>query len=505
MKSRTEIKNGVILSYLLIFINMMYGLLITPFILKYVGTVDYGVYKSVASLSASLAVLDLGLCATMTRYMSKYNAENDRENASNFAAMIMVQFMVLAGAIACLGIVFVISLDTIYAATFSAEAMHLARKLLVFLLLNMVLRLFENLLIGIANGYEHFTLSNGVRIAALISKILLILVVLPINHNIVAIVALETVITLLATAVLIVYIIRKIGIVPRLKRWDKRLFRESFGYTGLMFLQTLTVQFNGNVDNILIGARLGAVSVTVYSVALQLFGMYETLSGSIANIMLPNISKRIAMGQTSAELQQVVEKCGRMQFMILGAALGGFIVLGKDFFLLWLGPGYQDSYYIALMLMIPVTFTMMQNVTLSILRARNKMVYRTVTLMVSCLINIVVSVTSMRYIGYWGTALGTVASTVCNLVFMNTYYHVKLDFKILSLFAHILHRIAPCAITTTAVVYCVHSYFHGTWVSFIINAALYIVIYVALLLCWGLEKEEKHLLLGYAGVRRNRK
>ena len=503
MKSRNEIKNGVILSYLLIFINMMYGLLITPFILKYVGTVDYGVYKSVSSLGATLAVLDLGLGSTMTRYMSKYNAENDRESASNFAAMVIIQFFVLGGVIVLVGVGFVFSLETIYTDTFSPASMILARKLLAFLLLNMVLRLFENLLIGIANGYEHFTLSNGVRMAAMLSKIMLILGALPITRNIVAIVALETVITLIATATLIIYIVRKIGIVPRLKCWDKQLFRESFGYTGLMFLQTLTVQFNGNVDNILIGARLGAASVTVYSVALQLFGMYETLSGTIANIMLPNISKRIAQGQAAEQLQGVVEKCGRMQFMILGAALGGFVVLGQDFFTLWLGVGYQDSYYIALMLMIPVTFTMMQNVALSILRARNKMVYRTVTLLISCLINIMISVVAMRHIGYWGTALGTVASIVFNLIFMNTYYHVKLDFKILTLFAHILRGIAPCAITATAVLYCAHLSFHGTWLSFVANAVLYLVVYAGLLLCWGLGKEEKYLLLSRAGVRRN--
>lgn len=505
MKLRNEIKNGVILSYLLIFINMMYGLLITPFILKYVGNVDYGVYKSVSSLSASLAVLDLGLGSTMTRYMSKYNAENDIPKASNFAAMVIIQFFLMAGAIVLLGTGFVFSLDTIYAATFAPDAMILARKLLVFLLLNMVLRLFENLLIGITNGYEHFTLSNGVRIVGILAKVVLILVVLPSTHNIVAIVALETVITLISTAVLIVYIIRKIGIVPRLKRWDKQLFRESFGYTGLMFLQTLTVQFNGNVDNILIGARLGAVSVTIYSVALQLFGMYETLSGSIANIMLPNISKRIAQGQSSEQLQGVVEKCGRMQFMILSAALGGFIVLGQDFFSLWLGEGYQDCYYIALMLMIPVTFAMMQNVTLSILRARNKMVYRTVTLGISCLVNIVISVVAMGYIGYWGAALGTVSSTVCNLIFMNIYYHVKLDFKILPLFVRIMRRILPCAVVATAVAYFVHLYINGTWVSFLANATVYIVIYAVLLLGWGLGKDEHRLLLRRAGFRRDQK
>ena len=72
---------------MLIVANTIYGLLITPFILNYVGDSAYGVYKSVASISASLAVMDLGLGTTMTRYMARYNATKDKENAEKLAAI----------------------------------------------------------------------------------------------------------------------------------------------------------------------------------------------------------------------------------------------------------------------------------------------------------------------------------------------------------------------------------------------------------------------------------
>lgn len=505
MKTQNEIRNGVVLSYLLIFINMLYGLLITPFILKHVGNMDYGVYKSISSLSASLAVLDLGLGSTMTRYMSKYHAEEDTKKANNFAAMIFIQYFIIVSVIAIVGVCIFFSLNTIYDESFSEQSLSLARRLLVFLIFNMVLRLFENLLTGIAGGFEHFTVTNGVRIVSVFVKIVLIGVFLPMTHNIIMIVVFESMITLSAIVILLYYIFRKIGIVPKLVEWDRKLFRESFGYTILMFLQTLTVQFNGNVDNVLIGAQMGAASVTVYSMALQLFGMYETLSGSVANIMLPNMAKRIAQGQTSEELQKGVEKAGRMQFLVLGAALGGFVVLGQDFFNLWLGKDYKECYYITLLLIIPVTFTMVQNVSLSILRAQNKMVYRTVTLLISCTINVIITFVGIKYIGYWGAALGTATSTIVNLILMNTYYHTKLNFRIISLFAHIMGRILPCATAATVTTYFLHIWLNGTWLSFIINVAVYIVIYAQLLFAWGLNKDEKELIIGYMIVRRHSK
>lgn len=505
MKSRNEIKNGLILSYLLIFINMVYGLLITPYLLKYVGNVDYGVYKSVSSLSASLAVLDLGLGSTMTRYMSKYNAEKDYKTANNFSAMMFIQYFIIAGIIAVVGVCVQLSLESIFGAKFSESELLLAKGLLIFLILNTVLRLFENLLTGIAGGFEHFTVSNGVKIGSIVLKVALLFVFLPYTRNVMLVVILETVVVIAACVVLIIYILKVIGIRPKLIKWDNKLFRESFGYTGLMFVQTLTIQFNGNIDNILIGASLGVVSVTIYSVSLQLFGIYEHLSGSVANIMLPNIAKRIAKGESSDKLQQGVEKAGRLQFAILAAALGGFIVLGKDFFYLWLGKDFGDCYYITLMLIVPVTFTMMQNVALSVLRAQNRMLYRTVTLAISCMINFGVSIVCLKYLGYWGAAIGTVVSTVSNLIFMNIYYKIKLGFKIIPMFIHIMGKTLPCAAIAGALTFLLHTVFGGSWISFIVNAIVFMLIYITLLMVWGLKKEEKEMLLGRFALKRSKK
>ena len=74
-----EIKAGVVLSYLLIVCNMLYGLFITPFILKYIGESAYGVYKTVSSISASLVIMDLGFSSTATRYIARYSATGEKE------------------------------------------------------------------------------------------------------------------------------------------------------------------------------------------------------------------------------------------------------------------------------------------------------------------------------------------------------------------------------------------------------------------------------------------
>ncbi|MBQ3550350.1 MAG: oligosaccharide flippase family protein [Clostridia bacterium] len=495
MNKKNEIKAGVVLSYLLLVINTVYGLLIAPYILKYVGVDNYGVYKTIAALSASLAVLDLGLGSTLTRYMAKYNATGDKNGASNFVAMIFIQFAIIAFAILCIGAVFFFGIDSMYGKTFSSSELKLAKQLMVFLLLNMVLRLFENLLSGIASGHECFTAANGVKVLSVVVKFSLILVLLPIVNNILLVVMLETVVVTAGIVFFYIYTVKHIGIVPKLTKWNKEEFKESFGYTALMFIQTLTTQFNGNVDNILIGSMVGAASVTVYSMSLTIFGMYENLSGSIANLMLPRVTKKVVAGDSPEQLQKSVEKAGRWQFVLLAAALGGFIVLGKDFYMLWLGKEFLDCYYLTLILIVPVTVPMMQNVCLSVLRAQNRMLYRTVTLGISCVINVGLTIIGIKLFGYWGAAIGTAGATLSNILFMNFYYKKKLGFGIFRMFKNIIGKTAICACIAAGVTYAAHLLLYGTWVSFIANAAVFMVVYLAMLFVIGISKSEREGVL----------
>lgn len=137
--------------------------------------------------------------------------------------------------------------------------------------------------------------------------------------------------------------------------------------------------------------------------------------------------------------------------------------LARIFYKLWLGDAFEDCYYLALILIIPVTLPMIQNVALSILRAENKMVYRTVTLSVSCVCNVVITFIGIKLWGYWGAAIGTACATLLNLLMMNIYYHKKLGFKILRMFANIMRGTLPAALIATLVTGIVQYFFNGTF------------------------------------------
>ncbi len=477
-----SVKYGAIFSYLLIFLNTAYGLLVTPYILSQIGDSQYGVYKTISSLSASLAVLDLGFGGTVLRYVAKFAAERKKQELHEYLGMALTQtFLVLIGVL-LVGSGVYFALEPMYAASFTVAELHLAKQLFWILLANLGLNFFENVFFGIIAGHNQFAFANGMKILLLLGKIAAVFILLPIYHSALVIVLAQLVLTFLVMLVHIAYMHRKLCVRFVFNRWNSGLFWESFRYTLLLFLQSVVIQFNGNVDNIVIGAVKGSEMVTLYSFALMLFNMYEQLSSSFSGIMLPTVTKRIHDGASAHDLENLVIQVGRIQFMILGAALCGFAVVGREFIALWLGAGFEDCYSLALILMTPVTIPLIQNVCLSILRAKNMMGFRTVALVYSMVVNCILTVFGTKYYGIYAAAFGTALSTVIgSVISMNIYYYKKLHMNVFRMLWETICKILPGLAAASGITILCKALFssslHGALLQFLVPAAVFIAVY----------------------------
>ncbi len=493
--AKSEVKWGALLSYVLIALNSIYGLLIMPFILGAIGESEYGVYKTIGSMTATISVMELGLGGTMQKFIAQYRAQNEIKKAYNYSAMGVIQAVVLSFAMAVVGTILFFSLGSMYGNTFSAAELYRAEQIYIVLVCYVILHIFENVLFGVIAGYNRFVFSNSVKLGSLILRIVIFLIILPIFKN-----SLAIVITMLALEVVIIlaeciYIKLVIKHKVKLYSWDKAVFKETFLYTILLFVQSIIIQFNGNVDNMVIGAVIGTSAVTVYSFAIQIFSMYEQCATSVSGVILPSVTKVIYSGAGLKELENMVVKYGRVQWAVLGAALGGFICLGKEFFSLWLGEGFEDCYYLALILMVPVTFPLIVNTCLAILKAKNLLMFRTVALAYSVVINIILTVIGTKLWGFYAAAFGTAISTIVSSVLsLNIYYHVKLKMNMFRIYFRILRKITFCILIPTVVCLLINPHIGGSWFAFILKAVVFIVIYGILMLLFGLNSDEKTLI-----------
>lgn len=502
--ARNEVKYGALLSYVLIIINSLYGLVITPYILSTIGESEYGVYKTIGALTASISVLELGIGGTLQRYIAKFNAQKDTESCRNFSAMGMLQAGVLSAAMLIVGIALFFTIDSVYGGSFSALELIRSKQIFLVQLLYIMLHIFENAIFGIIAGYNRFTFSNSLKITVLLIKIALFIIVLPIFRNSLTIVTVSVILEILTVFAELFFLIKVLKHRIKLIKWNNALFKDSLGYTILIFIQSLIIQFNGNIDNIVIGAVIGTSAVTVYSFAIQIFNMYEQCATSVSGVILPTVTNQIEAGATASDLEKTVVKYGRVQWMILGAALFGFLVCGKEFFWVWLGEKYNDCWYLALILMIPVTFALIVNVCLAILKAKNLLKFRTISMLYSVVINVILTVVGTHFGGYWAAAAGTAASTlVGSVVSMNIYYYKKLGLNMFRLYHKIFNRTFPCLLAACIPCLILNRYIYGSWLTFFIKVAAFVAVYGAAMLFYGLNSEEKTALFVF--YRRKKK
>ncbi len=489
---KNEIKIGAILSYLLIVLNAVFGLVIAPYMLSTIGESEYGVYKTIGSLAISIAVLEFGIGGTLQRYIAKYRAQNDYTKVYNFSAMSMIETLILSVIMLIVGFVLYFTIEPIYKTSFTESELYRGKQIFIVLLFYVVLHFFENVFNGIATGYNKFIFINSMKVLSLLIKTVLYFVLLPIYRNSFTIVIISVVQEIVVLFIEVLYIRIKLKHKSHLYYWDKSVFKESFIYTVFLFVQTLIIQFNGNIDNMVIGAVIGTLSVTIYSFAIQIFNMFEQCATSISGVVLPTIMNMENKGMKSEDYEKVVVRFGRIQWVFLGAALFGFISCGYEFFSIWLGHGYEDCYLLSLILMIPTVFPLIVNICLAILKAKNLLKFRTVALISATVLNACLTIIGTHFWGYWAAAVGTAVSKIVgSILMMNWYYSKVLKINMIRVYIKIFRKTTICLLVPCLVSFVLSKVIYGSFWSFVLKVIVFLMLYFILLILYGLDTSEK--------------
>ena len=493
-----EIKKGAVLAYVLIVVNTLYGLFFTPFLILHLGDGEYGVYKIISSFVGSMTVLDLGIGSTMLRYTAKFYAHSDYESLNNFFAMGMIQAAILSAVMLIVSVIMYGFIDSAYGNSLTPGELSKAKQLFVLFTAILVLSTFEKVIFGVISGCEHYAFANFMKLFRIAGKVILSYLILSRIADSAYLLYIEIFLLVFTMIVQILYIGKTAGVKIKYDHWDMKLFKSSLKYTVLMFIQSLAVQFNGNLDNMVIGSIVSAAAVTVYSIGLQLYNMYEQFALAFSDMLLPTVSKQVAEGANNRQLENTVIKIGRLEFTALGAALCGFIIIGKEFITLWLGESYTFAWVVGVILMIPTTVPLIQNVCLSILRAQNKMQFRTWVVCIMALFNLVVTIVGVRFFGPLAACVGTAVGLIgANIIAMNIYYVKIIGLNIFRVFKEILSRTWLCCLIASGALYISDTLIqHSSWLFWIIKVFIFVLVYGITLLAYGFNKSEKEVLLG---------
>lgn len=495
MNKSTQRKSGVILSYVSIIASTLVQLLYTPFLTKMLGQSEYGLYSLIASIIGYLTVLDLGFGNAIIVYTAKYRANNEYEKEKKMQGMFKVIFCILAIIVAIIGVGLYLSVDSIFGETMNAVELQKAKIMMIILTFNMIITFSFNIYSAIITAYEKFVFRKIMSIVNTILKPVLMIPLLYLGFKSITMCLVITFVNILVVVSNYIYCKKYICNNVRFQGFDKSLFIEMFGYSFFIFLGVIVDKVNWSVDQFILGMVSGTIAVSVYSIASQLNQLFINLSTAITSVLLPKVSQMVAKHATTTELTNEMIKVGRIQWLIIFLMTSGFVLVGKQFIVFWVGEEYIQSYYVALLLILPMCVPLIQNLALSIMQAMNKHKFRARIVAIMALFNIAISYFLAQKYGVIGTAIGTTISLlVCNVIIMNIYYSKNLKLEILRFWKNIIKMSVPFIIPLTLILVFMHIVKLQGIIGVIIYASLYTLMYTLTVYYLSMNEYEKGMV-----------
>ena len=495
MNDSKQRKLGVALSYVSIIASTLVQLLYTPLLISKLGQSEYGLYSLIASIIGYLTVLDLGFGNAIVVYTAKYRAQKKYDEEKKLHGMFKLIFNILSIIAMFLGLILYLNVENLFGTTMTTIELSKAKIMMIILIFNLGVTFSFNIYTSIISAYEKFIFK---KIMSILNTLLKPAIMLPLLFMGYKSIAMNVVITIVNIIILLsnyIYCKKKLNIDIKFMGFDKELFKTIFEYSFFIFLGVIVDKVNWSVDQFVLGAVSGVIEVSLYSTASTLNQLFISLSTAISGVFLPKMSKLVANNISSEKLTEEFIKIGRIQYYIIFLMASGLVLFGKQFIRLWVGPEFDKSYYVAIILILPLCFELIQNLALSIMQAMNKYKFRTITTAIMSIFNILLSVFLAKKYGAIGSAVGTgIALIVVNLIIMNIYYHKVIKINVIKFWKTILKMTVP-NIIPISIILILMKYTNFTGIKgFITYGTIYTIIYSITMYNFSMNNYEKNII-----------
>lgn len=494
---KNQIKTGIILQYIQLVLTILITLIYTPVMLTILGQAEYGIYNLAVSIISYLSLLSLGFGSSYIRFYSRYKASDDKENIAKLNGLFLITFIIIGIISLISGLILCDNISFIMGSGLTNDELNLSRVLMLILTVNMTLSFPASVFNSYITSQERFIFQKSLLVIKTVSSPFLTLPLLLLGYGSIGMVLVTTGITFTIFIINIYYCLNKLKMKFDFHHLNFSLFKEIFIFSFYIAINQIVNQINWATDKIIIGRYIGSEAISVYTIGSTFNTMYISFSIAISGVFSPRINKLISEKKDywNAKVNDLFIKVGRIQFYVLILILSGFIFFGKYFIGIWAGDGYEESYYVALLLMAPATIALIQNLGIEIQRAENKHQFRSITYLIMAIVNIGISVWLCQIFGVIGAAAGTTISLLlANGLIMNIYYSRKIKLKIGVFWKNIITLI-PALIPSSIFGTIVLVYFSETsLLIFFVFIVIYIIIYCISMWFLGFNKYEKDLI-----------
>ena len=488
-------KAGAILSYGIIGLTNLVGLLYTPYMLRMMGQSEFGMYSLVASVVAYLTILDLGFGNTVVRYTAKFRAQGKEEQQESMFGMFTVLYIGIGLVALGIGTILYFNINNIFGNSLTPEELEKVHVLMLLMVVNLAFTFPLSIFSSIITAYERFLFPKSVQIVRIILNTLIMILLLEMGYRAIAMVVVITILNLSSLLLNFWYCKVKLKVKIRFGRFDWKFFRELAGYSFYIFLGAIIDRLFWSSGQLVLGAYVGTAAVAVFAVGIRLEQMYMGFSTAISEVLLPKITAIATKNKSEKEISDLFIRTGRIQFIIMSFILAGFVLFGERFIYFWAGEDYSDAYIITLLFFSTLTIPLIQNTGISILQARNKLKFRAFLYVSIAFVSLVVQLLVAKKYGGIGCAIAISSSLVIgHTLIMNIYYYKKQHIDIPEFWREISKMMLSPLLLGVATYYVLQQFVIDSLEDLFIAICAFSTLYIPLIWITSMNNYERDLL-----------
>jgi len=386
--------------------NAMVGLLLSPFIVHRLGATGYGLWTLIVALTGYFSLLDLGIRQSVGRYVARFLALKDEENASRVASTAFVSLSI-AGAFAFLA---TIVIAAFFFDNFKIEPQHFeaARIALLIAGVNIGLTLALSIFTAVLIASERYDAVGAVSTLNPLLRAVLIVLFLKNGYGVITLAVINLAISIasyVAMGMLARRLCRPVRLSVRLASWP--MLKELFSFGIFRFIWIVGNQMIFYTDSLVIGSFLNAAAIAYFTIASSLINYGRNFVEQVADTFYPLAARLDAQKNTAAIRDLLI--WGTTATLLLILPIGfGYIFLGQHFIGLWMGNEFLFSATILAILTIPQftgTSQYLSTIILAGMAKHRVLAYLTIG---EGIANLALSILLVRKWGLIGVAIGIV-------------------------------------------------------------------------------------------------
>lgn len=494
MSLSRQLKLGAVMSYVAIGINILTGLLYTPWMIHSIGREDYGLYTLAMSV-ISFFVFDFGLSSAVTRFLSKYLAEGNQDKANECLGLVSRLYVAIDLIMVLVLFVVFFFIPQLYK-ELTPDEIEKFKVIYVIAAIYSVISFPFIPLNGVLTAHEQFIQLKLCDVAHKLIIVIAMSCCLLLGGGLYSLVIVNAIAGVIMILMKLYVIKRNTPQKIQLLYFNKKEFKEIVGFSGWVTIISIAQRFMFNIAPSILGALSGSTAIAILGIATTLEGYTYTFANAINGMFLPKVTRIV--NNDNGDILPLMVKVGRIQMYITSLIVFGVICLGDHFINLWVGEPFKESYLCAVFIVIPSLFHLPQEIGNQTIFAKNKVKKLAIAYVAMAVVNIILSIALVPSYGALGICISISIAYILRTIGMDVILYKDLKIDVMTFFRETFLKLSIPLLISLSLGFIINYLVDiDSWFGFVLKGLLYFSSFFIVIYCFAMDKGEKQLLMSF--------